>query len=553
MLNKLELKKLPFVDDCPEADQKRIRWVRNGELLTAASTKYGNDGVLNESGVGIFTDVLTLEDNANATKDSLNLVIDNVNNINEALEMGSDVDIIKQINTNKENIEILQVHMQFAESNIGELETDTEFLKEDVGVYDPSKDNTYRPIRNDLVFIKTEMGNYPDQDMNGNTEIGKASTGMKRRIIDNSSAIVNTIARVQKLEDDYQDSDVGSLSIKVNELREEVGPRTESIGKPAIYTRLTTLETGQAGLKVEMADVKTAINFGSGPTIATRMTNAETRLTGLETIVSAPITGLVPRVTANETAIGTAAQPASINGRLSTLRTDLDALSIVVGKDSSSGLRGQVTWLTQTMGTEINPAPTSVQGRLKVVETRSLASATAIQDIQTEIGNNNSGLKGAVNRHTRQLDGTNPNGSTVEERGVVLSCKQLETKVASQLPDAPSDGQEYVRKNAAWAVASAFSGAADVAQLKIDVAGLDSRVTAVELKASANANDITTLSTRVSNVETNIADLDDIRQNITALQQAVATKIDEAPSDGEAYVRKDGTWVLLSTFLTPTP
>ena len=44
--------------------------------------------------------------------------------------------------------------------------------------------------------------------------------------------------------------------------------------------------------------------------------------------------------------------------------------------------------------------------------------------------------------------------------------------------------------------------------------------------------------------------------NISSLQSGVqalqeAGFIPDAPRDGQAYVRKDGEWVLLSTFLSP--
>lgn len=454
MLNKLELKKLPFVDTCPEPDQKRIPWVRNNDCLTGASTKYGNDGSLNGAGVGIFTDVLTLEENSVSTQDVLNKVIDNVNNINEALEVGADVDVIRQIAQNKENIEILQVHMQFAEDNIGELETSTEFIKEDLGVFDPNKDTLYRPVRNELLFLKTEIGAYPGQDFNGLPNPGADSTGMKRRIINNTSAIVDATNRIQKLEDDYQDSDVGSLSIKINEIRDELGPQDEVNDKPPVYTRLDSLDTLTTEHDDTINRISTAISLDVGPSINSRVNGLETRTTTVENTLNFPITGIVPRVTKIETDIGKNDIPTSINGRITTLRTDHDALSFIVGKDSGSGLRGQVATLTQTIGAD--NVPTSIQGRLKIVETRSISTAVAVQDLQAEIGGNNTGLKGTVLKHTSQIDGKNPNGSTVEERGLVISVKQLETSMMNKIEEAPEDGEAYVRKDGAWVLLSDF-------------------------------------------------------------------------------------------------
>lgn len=453
MINKLELPHLPFVDGCPEADQKRIPWVRNGECLTAASTKYGNDGVLNGHTLGVQKNVEALEKNSTTSKDKLNEVITEVNNISEALSISNDTSVIKQIAENKDHIEILQVHMQFAENNIGGLETDTAFLKEDLGVFDPEEDSLYRPVRQDLLWIKTEMGQYPDQDINGIFKQGAVASGMKRRIIDNSTAIVNTIKRVTKLENDYSESDVGSLSIKLNEIRDELGPKTSATGT-TVYSRVSTLESGQQKNKDDIARISTDIGLGTGLPIVTRVKNVEDKTVSIDDTLNRPITGVIPRVTTIETAIGTKDVPASINGRLDGLRTDVNALGQIVGLDTSSGLRGQVAWMSQTIGSDLNPEESSIQGRLGIVETRSARSASDIQDLQAEIGNNNAGLKGSVLQLTSQMEGTNPNGTTVEERGVIRSITQLEQKNNSKIDDAPSDGQAYVRKDGAWVLLS---------------------------------------------------------------------------------------------------
>ena len=97
MINKLELANLPFVDGVPEADQKRIEWIRNGDCLTAATTKYGHDGALNAAALGVQTNVETLEKNDTTTKDKVNEIVDSVNQIKEALDISTDVSVIQQI------------------------------------------------------------------------------------------------------------------------------------------------------------------------------------------------------------------------------------------------------------------------------------------------------------------------------------------------------------------------------------------------------------------------------------------------------------------------
>ncbi|AHY25144.1 fibritin neck whisker [Pectobacterium bacteriophage PM2] len=446
----LELKELPYVDSAPDVDQKRIPWIRNGEALTGAETRYGSEGLLNAAPYGIQKNVERLEENAFSTQEKINVLVDNVNIINDALIIDTNIEVVQQVGKNKENIEILQVHMQFAENDIGELQYDSEYLKTEIGVYNPEEDSVYRTIRNDLQFVKTEMGQYPDQDINGLQVIGNESKGMKRRIIDNSSEIVRHSIRIQTLEDNYSDSDVGSLNLKIDEIREELGSHSSSIGKSPIYVRLTSLETDNTDTLSAVSSIKTLIDFTNPISISTRVTSLETNYGTLERSINAPITGTNARLTSVETSIGTNAQPLTINGRLSSLRTDHTALSNIVGADTSSGLRGQVAWINQTLGPAVSPPADTVQGRLNSVIILSNETASIVQDIQVEIGTNTLGLKGQVLTLGRQMNGTNPNGTTVEERGVLPVVKQLDANAANLIPEAPNDGKAYVRRNKAW-------------------------------------------------------------------------------------------------------
>lgn len=567
MIDKLELNELPFVDGIPDEGQKRIPWIREGDCMSAAVTKYGNEGNMNAAGVSIQDNVEALEVNATKTKDKVNVIVENVNNINKALEMGADVDIIKQINTNKENIEILQVHMQFAEENIGELFTDTDFLKEDVGVFDPAEDSYYRTVRDDLLWVKTEMGQYPGQDINGLSSPGAEGTGMKRRIIDNSTEIVDHRIRIKTLEDNYNDSDVGSLSLKLNELRDEMGPKSEAVVGSTVYKRLKDIELYKTLSSEQIAEIKDAIGWGGTQSINVRVSNVESRATALETTINTPVTGLSAKVNSIETQIGTSQQPASINGRLSGLRNDVNAQGIILGASSSDGLRGEVAWITQKLGNETNPAQGTIFFRLNTLTTITNENASNIQDLQAEIGNNQTGLKGSVLTLTKQMEGTNPSGATVAERGVLPVVTSLESQVTAKLNDAPNDASMYGRRNGAWekievdltsidqikADIIAINGRLDSTNARIDAS--DIRISDLELKTTSHDTSIGNINTDIIEIKSNVSALQTANiqhtSDISTLQTTVAEKIDEAPKDGQAYVRVDGTWVLLSTFLTP--
>ncbi|BBC78228.1 fibritin neck whisker [Escherichia phage EcS1] len=607
MINDLVLKDIPFVDGLPDDGQQRIRWIRTGDCLSAAETKNGNEGFLNTAGVEIQKNVVLLDENAETTKATVNELIANVNNINEALEMGSDTEIIKQVGINKDNIEILQEHMQFAENDIGNLITGLTQVADDVGPYDQDVDPYYRTVRDNLVWVKKEMGQYPGQDFNGQSVVGNVSTGMKRRIIENSSEIASQGSRITELEDNYENSDIGALTIEVNKLRKEVGPSTAAKAD-TLYKRTDTLETKSASMDRNIDEIEIAIGFGGTP-IDTRVTTNTNSISTLTTQITAPITGLSPRVVVIENAIGTTTQPATINGKIFVLRRDLDALSLVVGSDTSSGLRGDVAWLNQRVGIVPQgqqPGPTTAFGQIATLSSLANSNASAIQDIQAEIGNNTTGLKGQVISLTSIINGTNPNGVTVEERGLLRTVKAHDVTIKTLIPEAPINGKSYVRKDAAWSESNAIDTSTLVAEAPNDGkeyvrkskaweelvltsyltdAASDSKLYGrqdgawTEVVIPSVTGFITDAPKEVKNFVRNngawvaitIPTVPDVSDFITdapndtklygrkaeAWEEVVipaapdiTNLIPEAPKDGKAYVRKDGAWVDITT-LTP--
>ncbi|WP_333997416.1 hypothetical protein, partial [Pseudomonas aeruginosa] len=121
-----------------------------------------------------------------------------------------------------------------------------------------------------------------------------------------------------------------------------------SIGKPDVYTRLDSLDSATDVSKETIDEIKEAIGLGNGASINTRMNSAESKLSDIDVNLNTPITGLNPKVTSIEKAIGTSSEASTINGRLYRLREDHNALAAIVGNDSSSGLRGQVAWMSET-------------------------------------------------------------------------------------------------------------------------------------------------------------------------------------------------------------
>nr|CAI9865876.1 fibritin neck whisker [Escherichia phage UP19] len=549
MINKLELSELPFVDGVPDAPQKRIQWIREGDCMSAAKTKYGNEGNLNAAALGVQKNVEALDANDLKTADKVNELIENVNNINDALEMSTDISIIQQIEKNRVDIVDLKKVTEDTTEKLDTLTTNFDFLREDVGYHDPLQDGPYLTVRENIVLLKNEIGHYEDQDINGNPlppgETSEA-TGIKRRIMDNTTELVDHRLRIDTLERNYEDSDVGQLGIKLNEIRAELGPHSDTVGKQPAYTRISVLETAAVNFNTAIDEIKDNIDF-SGMPIKDRVTTLESKTFTLENSVN---DDLKPRVTSIETQIGSESAPASINGRLSGLRTDVNDLKTVVGNSSSEGLRFQVSDINRRLGSEVSPAAGTINKRLNDVIIQANQSTSSIQDIQVEIGNNQSGIKGTLLKLTNKVDGTNPNGATVEERGLINAVTSLETQMQGKLGDAPSDGKLYARRNAAWA--EVVNNSTEIETVKADLVVTNGKVTALTSRVDTNDASISSLDTRTGALNTSVGEIKadvvllkskDTEQDnrITALEEsdvtingkitALETKTDTTDSD----------------------
>ncbi|QAY00196.1 fibritin neck whiskers protein [Escherichia phage EcWhh-1] len=504
MINKLELSELPFVDGVPDAPQKRIQWIREGDCMSAAKTKYGNEGNLNAAALGVQKNVEALDANDLKTADKVNELIENVNNINDALEMSTDISIIQQIEKNRVDIVDLKKVTEDTTEKLDTLTTNFDFLREDVGYHDPLQDGPYLTVRENIVLLKNEIGHYEDQDINGNPlppgETSEA-TGIKRRIMDNTTELVDHRLRIDTLERNYEDSDVGQLGIKLNEIRAELGPHSDTVGKQPAYTRISVLETAAVNFNTAIDEIKDNIDF-SGMPIKDRVTTLESKTFTLENSVNVD---LKPRVTSIETQIGSESAPASINGRLSGLRTDVNDLKTVVGNSSSEGLRFQVSDINRRLGSEVSPAAGTINKRLNDVIIQANQSTSSIQDIQVEIGNNQSGIKGTLLKLTDKVDGTNPNGATVEERGLINAVTSLETQIQGKLGDAPSDGKLYARRNAAWA--EVVNNSTEIETVKADLVVTDGKVTALTSRVDGNDTSISSLDTRTGALNTSVGEI----------------------------------------------
>lgn len=455
----MELKDLPYVNGLPAEGQQRINWIKDGEPLDGASTKYGFDGELNRGPNQVQANVVVLDENIRLIAKS---TIDNtaeIATINSILSVSENVDAMAQIGKNTKSIEKIDITLAENKVSLDDLDTRVTTIEPDIGTYNPALDTLYRPIRNDLYWIKKEMGQYPGQDINGQSVQGTEAIGMKRRIIDNSSAIVRTTERVSLLEEQFHDSDVGSLTTEVTSLRNEMGPKSAATADQ-VYTRLNRMNTSIGSLSVSMEDVMDSIGLNQGVSsiITIVSQNTSNINTNNDRLIGSG--GVISRLDIIEQQIGVPTAPTTINGKIKTNTDSINSLYQIVGADTSSGLRSQVAWINQVVGIVpggTQPPQTSLIFKMNSIEQQQSAMNDSIQDLQVEIGNNNEGLKGQVLRLSNQMNGTNPSSPNIETAGVLNTLNkhqtrinQLESAAVTYIPEAPRDGKAYVRKDGAW-------------------------------------------------------------------------------------------------------
>ncbi|QEG10851.1 fibritin neck whiskers protein [Klebsiella phage KMI11] len=442
---------LPFVDGIPDDFQQRINWIKNTEPLNGASTRYGNDGELNRASVQIQKNVVQVHNDLNNVGTAVENIQVDVDQIKKSLEITGSSDAIEQVYINKKNIEKHDGQILKLEEDTEKLRTDLDFLEEDVGVYDSSKDDYYRTVRDNIVWVKREIGAYPGQDVNGQPKQDAPGSGMKYRIINNASAIVKHDERIQALEDAYNDSDVGSLTIEVNDLRKEVGPKSGATSA-SIYARLVNNADAISAANNEIFAINQAIDFTNPVKIGARTTKLENDYRIVDATLNSAQTGLVPRVNNIDARLGSSDKPDTIEGKISSLSTDQGYISDVVGRDTSSGLQGQVAWINQQVG--IVPGgqpipPGSILARMTNVEGMQNSQQSAIQDIQVELGNNSEGLKGSVFTLQTQMNGDFSSENPVQRDGVYATVVELQDKFVTAVTDVEQDGA-YLRKRGEW-------------------------------------------------------------------------------------------------------
>lgn len=463
----IKLETLPNVTNEPGDSQKRIAWIKNGEPLNAASTRYGHEGELNRVGVQLQENIEFVHHEVELTVEQLNKNSTEIESIKESLEITTDVDAVTQVYKNRDDIILVNSELDLHEQEIASLKESSTKLTAEVGVYNPNLDPKHRTVRGDIVFIKDEIGSYPGQNKNGEVDLDSSGSGMKLRIISNSDAISKVTSRVQDLEDNFIDSDVGALSGRIDEIRTEIGPKTLANGT-SIYNRIIKADQDIGLLRTTQENISAAINLTGPETISSRVSTLESRTLSIDATVNSAGTGLVDKVGAIEVKIGSASDPYSILGRLDTIQTSQDEIKTVVGSDASSGMRGQIAWIQQKtgiVGPGETPDPTSIEGRLTEVIGVQSQQQSSIQDIQAEIGNGTTGITGQLNEVRKTVYGNSGATDPIEKSGLLESVKKINSDYVRDVTDLNA----YLRTKDQWIKKSMAMGSFKGKDLSADL------------------------------------------------------------------------------------
>ncbi|MGG7388202.1 phage neck protein fibritin, partial [Escherichia coli] len=180
------LNDLPFVDGPPAEGQSRISWIKNGEEILGADTQYGSEGSMNRPTVSVLRNVEVLDKNIGILKTSLETANSDIKTIQGILDVSGDIEALAQISINKKDISDLKTLTSEHTEILNGTNNTVDSILADIGPFNSEANSVYRTIRNDLLWIKRELGQYTGQDINGLPVVGNPSSGMKHRIINNT-------------------------------------------------------------------------------------------------------------------------------------------------------------------------------------------------------------------------------------------------------------------------------------------------------------------------------------------------------------------------------
>lgn len=424
------LPKIPFVDGVPDdaTTQTKIIWIKNGETLDGSPDKVSNTGSLNRTGVNIQQNAVQLEQNTITHNDKINEVIDQVNLITENIDAIGDESVIKKVNQLDQDVQALTLSNTQTQNKVAQLTISVNAQNDEIGEYNPEKDPKHRTIRNDIIYIKKEVGSYPGFNVDGDVDPSSTGTGLKYRVLSNQRAISMQETRITKLEDDWALSEVGQLTEEVKELRAEMGDSGLATTR-SIYARIKILEDGSVVMQNELDAINSYIGRTSGSTssINDRVNSMENSVSSMATQINDPVTGITAQIATINGQIGNVSTQGSIRYDIAENKRRLMDMEMILGESGDDGLQGQVAILTGDVGEDSDP--TSIKGRLSVVEGELRTNTSALWELQGVVGNSSSGLVASSQQVNKEIYGDGVSSDPVTRAGLKTTTRNLFTQV----------------------------------------------------------------------------------------------------------------------------
>jgi len=424
------LPKIPYVDGVPsDTVQSSIKWIMHGDTLLGAKTKVSNEGNLNQIGVAIQQNAVQLELNNETQTDKINEVIDQVNLISSNLANISDEDVVKKLDNAVADVAVLKVDVNALNDTSASHTLKIKNISDDIGEYDPSKDPKHRTLRDDIIFLKNDLGAYAGFDVNGDVDPNSTGSGLKYKVMQNALAVSIQEGRLTKLEDEWAISDVGHLTQELIDLRNEVGPKFMITSDP-IYVRL---EKTNSRIDDTNAEIKKIDDFigrsgtSTGVGLVTRVDGLESDLETLELGIYDPNTGIVNRIDMIETNIGTPTTPGGVKYDIAYLKRDVMDIYLVLGEAGDEGLRGEVATIMTDIGTDSQPL--TIKGRILNLENTSRDMTSRVIDLESTVGNTSSGLVAVGLQLGKEIYGDATGADQFTKDGIKESLKATMNKV----------------------------------------------------------------------------------------------------------------------------
>lgn len=380
---------LPHVDGLPVGpEQTRINWIKNGDFLEGAKTSLTNEGNLNAAGVQLQQNIVYLHTRMELEGTSFGSRLTHLENI---VDESSSLNVVETLNRHTVEIETLNNTQTVQDNQISLNRIDIDKHTEMLGL--PTNNPSGRNITEDVQWVKVELGNYPEQDINGMPEPGALSTGLKRRVLDNTAQSVQNRNDIATIRQEINDADLGTLRNDVEDLRDDVGTNTQN---KTVFSQLDEHSIKLAEDAQSILKIKQDIGAGDGLTINERMGNQETAFADLKQIVQAPDTGLVDKV------VDVQEQSDLTDVKVQENSTEIGTLKTTVG-DSTTGLVKDMTDVKTKIGFGSNPPVDSLEYRFNALQALQNDTSIQLQDLQTEVGTASTGLTGDVRQLQAQL------------------------------------------------------------------------------------------------------------------------------------------------------